>query len=172
MLVKTVSQFKYLAKHRRNYWCNYFQTCPVACTAFLWRHIQLGACSVQEAVDQRCVFNRPDVTGAVLQTHFSLINSLTDRLMFSGNNFRTPPLPNRNSQGDEMLREGSHYPTYHVSHVMCHVSHATCPVSHVICPMHIFFFSFSFDKVVNLVAGGSVNTRATPSSFLKYLCQN
>ena len=48
--------------------------------------------------------------------------------------------------------------TCHVSRVMCHVSRVTCHMSHV------FFFVF-FDKLVELIGGGSVINGATPSSL-------
>ena len=62
----------------------------------------------------------------------------------------------------------------HVSHVACHVSHVTCHLSPVTCPLShvIFFFSLfiykkknplkKFDKVVELVGGGSVISGVYP----------
>ena len=52
---------------------------------------------------------------------------------------------------------------------MCHVSCVTCHLSHV----KLFFSNFFYplkklDKVVELVGGGSVISRAYPSSFQKY----
>ena len=57
------------------------------------------------------------------------------------------------------MRECSHPQTCHVSRVTCHVSRVTCHVSRV------RFFFFFFDKVVELIGGGSVINGATPSSF-------
>ena len=62
----------------------------------------------------------------------------------------------------------------HVSHIMCHVSPVTCHVSPVTCHMsknmlhvlnkeNIYIYpSEKFDKVVELVGGGSVINGAYP----------
>ena len=54
--------------------------------------------------------------------------------------------------------------TCHVSPVMCHMSHVTCHLSHVkIFFFYIFFNPLNiFDKVVELVGGGSVINGAYP----------
>ena len=76
----------------------------------------------------------------------------------------------------------------HVSCVMCHVSHVTCHMSHVTCHLSrltfhmIFFILFCsekkiekkshlniFDKMVELVGGGSVINGAYPVLFLSGL---
>ena len=68
------------------------------------------------------------------------------------------------------MREGSPYPTCHVSHVkchmsvMCHMSSVTCQVSHVFF-LSSFFLNIFFYKVVKLVGGGSVINGATLSSL-------
>ena len=54
------------------------------------------------------------------------------------------------------LCEMVHLPLPVTCHVTCHVSHVMRHVSHVTC--HIFFF-------FNLVGGGSVINKATPSNF-------
>ena len=48
----------------------------------------------------------------------------------------------------------------HLSCVTCHVSHVTCHVSHVTC--HMSHVKKKFDKVVELVGGGSVINGAYP----------
>ena len=63
----------------------------------------------------------------------------------------------------------------HVSHVACHVSHVTCHLSPVRCPLSqchffssLFFIYFflnplkKFDKVVELIGGGSVISGVYP----------
>ena len=53
---------------------------------------------------------------------------------------------------------------------MCHVSHVTCQLSHVI----FFLFIKKFDKVVELVGGGSVINGAYPVYLyydkISYMC--
>ena len=63
----------------------------------------------------------------------------------------------------DILRDGSTYPTYHVSHVMCHVSCVTCHMSHVISKKKKYIFKFfsSFNKVVKLVGEVSVINEVT-----------
>ena len=92
------------------------------------------------------IFNKPGEAGAVLQTPLSFIHSLTQlvsqSVILCENIFKTPLIPNRESYGAEILREGSPSPTCHVScvtchmsHVMCHMSRVTCHVSPVTCHM-------------------------------------
>ena len=50
---------------------------------------------------------------------------------------------NRESQGAEILREGSHPPTCHMSCVTCHVSHVICHMKHVTFHMsHVIYRIF------------------------------
>ena len=59
---------------------------------------------------------------------------------------------------------------HYVSYVMCHMSRVTCHVSPVTChlwPITIFFFRKKFEKVVELVCGGSVITGPTLSRLYK-----
>ena len=71
-----------------------------------------------------------------------------------------PSLPNRKSQGAEMLRKYSP-PLYFI----CHMSRVTCQVSRVTYHVsleffyYFLFFFFLLDKVVKLVGGGSVINR-------------
>ena len=51
-----------------------------------------------------------------------------------------------------------------MSCVKCHMSDITCQVSHVRCQMYLFFFFF-FDKVLELVGGGSVISGAYLNSL-------
>ena len=52
--------------------------------------------------------------------------------------------------------------TYHMSCVTFQMTCVTCHVSHVMCHMSHFFFFFFWDKAVELIAWGSVITRAYP----------
>ena len=79
--------------------------------------------------------------------------------------FRTSSLPNRMSQGPEMLRKCSPPFMCHMSHVMCHMSRVTCHVSHVACHMSHVTCHIFFDKVVNHIGGGSVINGAYPVQF-------
>ena len=54
---------------------------------------------------------------------------------------------------------------YHMSGVTCQMSHVRCQVSGVTCQINIYMyicFVFFWDKVVELVGGGSVINRAYP----------
>ena len=63
-------------------------------------------------------------------------------MIFCGNIFRTPSLPNRQRQGAEILREGSSPPTGLVSCVTCYVSNFMFHMSHVINFVLRFFLLF------------------------------
>ena len=75
--------------------------------------------------------------------------------------FKKSSIPNRKSQGAEILREYSPPPsvTFHVSHVTCHMSQScvTCQMSKFTC---IFFY-----KLVDLICRESVINGAYPLQF-------
>ena len=50
----------------------------------------------------------------------------------------------------------------HMSHVACHVSHVTCHMSHVTCHVLCVTCLFFLDKVVKLIAGGSIINGSYP----------
>ena len=101
---------------------------------------------------------------------------------FSSNIFHTLPIPNRKSQGADILREFSSHSMCHVSCVMCHMSHVPCHLSPVMCHVScvtfhmsnyffylkkkMFFCLKKMDKVVELVSGGSIINGAYPVQFL------
>ena len=62
-----------------------------------------------------------------------------------------PPFPNRKSYGPEMFTKCSPHPMCHWSSVTCHLPPVT--------------FQIQFNKVMELVCGGSVINRAYPSTF-------
>ena len=55
--------------------------------------------------------------------------------------------------------------TCHKSHVICHISHLTCHMSRIMYHMSYYCY-FWFDKVVMLVGGGFVISRAYRVNFL------
>ena len=65
------------------------------------------------------IFNRPGVTGAVLQKPLSLIGSVSDPFP---HNLQKISLKNRKSLGANILIECSPTTMSHMSHVTCHVS--------------------------------------------------
>ena len=111
--------------------------------------------------------NRPGVAGPVLKTPLLLIHSVSQW------SFSLQSSKHHNSQTvrarDLKFWDNVHHPlcvTCHMSRVIFHVSPVTRHVPHVMC--HQFFSSSLFlDKVVELVAGGSVINGATPSSLLR-----
>ena len=66
---------------------------------------------------------------------YILIVYLSDSVILCENFLKISSLPNRKSQGAEILSKGSPPPpvTCHLSHVICHMSHVLCPVSCVLC---------------------------------------
>ena len=86
-----------------------------------------------------------------MQTYFPIRNAIYVYMMktkfdslgetsFSLNIFQTLSIPNRKSQGAEILRECSSDTMCHVSCVMCHVSLIMCHMSPVTCHMSLFFY--------------------------------
>ena len=104
-------------------------------------------------------FNRPGVAGAVLQTPFWLIHSLTN------SSFSSKYSRHLHSQTvwarDLEFWENVHLPwcvTCHISHVTGHMLCFTCCVSHIACHIKIKKIKLKKKrkKVVELVSGGSV----------------
>ena len=87
-------------------------------------------------------FNRHRVVGAVIQRALSFIH-----WFINWHTIRARYLKKKKM---------SHPPVCHLSHFICHVTHGTSYVSRV-------FFLY---KVLDLVNGGSVMNRASPSSFI------
>ena len=75
--------------------------------------------------------------------------------MVCGNIFKTLSIPNRKTQGAEILRESLYHTMRHVSHVAC-----------FFCCCCFFCILKKLDKVVELVGGGYVINGAYPVQFL------
>ena len=105
------------------------------------------------------LFNRPGVTGAVLQTPLSLIISFIESYFSSKSSeyHKLQTIRARELQFERMLTP---------QHVTCHMSHAPCYVSHVTCHLlHVIFFLSLKKKIYNvakLIGGGSVINGAYP----------
>ena len=82
--------------------------------------------------------------------------------MVCGNIFKTLSIPNRKSQGAEILRQCSSHTMCHVSCVMCHLSLVTCHVSYVTCHLscvichmsHVIIFLYH-EKIIGQSGGAS-----------------
>ena len=115
-----------------------------------------------------CVFNRPGVAGAVLQSPPLLINSLTDSLTDPLVQISSKHCQSQTRRARELKFVENVHPTLcvmcHVSPVTSHLSLVTCHLWHVKKKRRkVFFLSLKkLDKVVELVGGGSVINGAYP----------
>ena len=117
-----------------------------------------------------CIFNRPGVAGAVLQSPPSLIH------------WPSHPFPPNLQDiiNDKPLELGSWnfermFTTHNMSHVTCHMSCVTCHVSHVMCNMshvtchvshYYYYYNFFFwTKWWSLSGGGLLSTGPTPTRY-------
>ena len=109
---------------------------------------------VKPSLMQQNIINRPGVARTVLQTPSSLMVSKSWFVEIYSKQHNSQAVRSR----ELTFGENVHLPTcvkFHVSHVTCHVSRVTCHMS--------FFF---FDKIVELVHGGSVINGPSPSSLV------
>ena len=126
------------------YWEKYFH-----CISLLTDSVYEPQCQFMCLFPQ-CIFNRPGVAGAVLQTASSLIHSV-------GQPF-PPNLQNIINHKPEELGSWNFermFTPHNMSHVTCCMSRVTCHMSYVI--IIIFFY-----KVVKFMGGGSVINGAYP----------
>ena len=142
-------------------WLNSLATC-ISEPVFCWKICKYARYPIILFVIYNCIFNRPGVAGAVLQSASSLIQSPRGHFL--------PNLQNIINHKPEELGRWNfermftpHYMSHvtcRISRVTCHVSHATCNMSHVL--WHFFSSLLFWKKVVKLFCEGSVINGAYP----------